>query len=239
MNYFIHQEKDADKWEKTVLIVKYSYHQSLNRSINSCMYQFDEARRTCYTRLIMKVYFTASVSAKDKLIGHYQAIVNYLKTQGHSVVADHILRSSESEIMTLTRADRIKFLSQLEKWIKASDFVIAETSFPSISVGYEIAIALRVGKPVLVMYSTGDPPSLLGQHADDKLVCEKYSKETVAKVIEEFIAYIEDKTDIRFNFFITPHIIGYLDEVAKKQKQPRSVYLRKLIEKDMKEKGYS
>ena len=111
--------------------------------------------------------------------------------------------------------------------------MIAETSFPSISVGYEISLALRVGKPVLVLYSEGDPPSLLAHHKDEKLVCEKYTHDTYRDTIDEFIDYIEGKSDLRFTFFITPEIVHYLDEVTKKDKIPKSVYLRKLIEQDM------
>ena len=111
--------------------------------------------------------------------------------------------------------------------------MIAETSFPSTSIGYEVAHALRVGKPVLVLYSLGEAPSILGQHKDEKLVCEKYTMQNLKQMIDNFIEYVEGKTDLRFTFFITPKIVAYLDEVSKKDKVPKSVYLRNLIDKDM------
>ncbi len=111
---------------------------------------------------------------------------------------------------------------------------LPQTSFPSISVGYEISLALHRGKPVLVLYSSGDPPNLLFYHKDEKLSCEKYTLETVKDIIEEFINYLRGTNDTRFTFFITPKIAAYLERIAKKERIPKSVYLRKLIEKDMK-----
>ena len=99
-------------------------------------------------------------------------------------------------------------------------------------------MALRVGKPVLIMYSEGDPPSLLAHHKDDKLMCEKYTINSVSSIIKDFIEYISGKSDLRFTFFITPKIVSYLDTISKKEKLPKSVYLRKLIEEDMMKKGF-
>ncbi len=185
----------------------------------------------------MKAYFTASIAARNQYLPLYNKIIDYLKSKKIKVVSEHITQTTESQIRMSTKDERIKFHAQLEQWIKSCDFMIVEASFPSISVGYEISLALRVGKPVLIMYSEGDPPSLLAHHKDDKLVCEKYSAASVGPIIDEFISYIQGKHDLRFTFFITPHIVHYLDEVSRKDKIPKSVYLRKLIEQDMERRG--
>lgn len=181
----------------------------------------------------MKAYFTASIAAKDQYLPHYKAIIDYIKSKNISVISDHIIKTTESSIRMESKESRIKFHQQLEEWIMSCDFMIVEASFPSISVGYEISLALRVGKPVLILYSEGDPPSLLAYHKDDKLVCAKYTLSNLKSHLDEFINYIELKHDLRFTFFITPHIMHYLDQISKKEKIPKSVYLRKLIEKDM------
>lgn len=184
----------------------------------------------------MKVYFTASLTAKDQFFQNYKAIVAYLQSQRVTVISDHIINKTEKAINAESREVRLKFHKQLEHWIHTCDCVIAETSFPSISVGYEISLALKVGKPVLVIYSKGDPPSLLAYHNDEKLMCEKYSLANVSEVLESFLHFVHEKSDLRFTFFITPRIASYLDSVAKEEKLPKSVYLRKLIEEDMKKR---
>jgi hypothetical protein len=182
----------------------------------------------------MIIYFTGSLAAKDKYIQNYKAIISFLKSQGHTVISDHIIGATESKISMYTREQRLQFHVQLEKWIRSCDFMIAETSFPSISVGYEISLALRLGKPVLILYSEGDPPSLLAHHENEKLDCEKYTPNNVNKILLNFIDFIQGKHDTRFTFFISPELAAYLDDISRSEKLPKSVYIRQLIEKDRK-----
>ena len=119
-------------------------------------------------------YFTASIAAKDQYIKNYTQIIESVKANDINIIADHILNTSEPEVNSSSREKRLAFHRQLEEWIHKCDALIAETSYPSISVGYEISLALRVGKPVLVLYSGGEAPSLLAHHSDEKILTEKY-----------------------------------------------------------------
>jgi hypothetical protein len=183
----------------------------------------------------MNIYFTASLAAKQQYIQHYQQIVDTLKKLKCLTIADHIFAASESSIKLQTREERLQFHAQLEDWINHCDCVVVEASFPSISVGYEISMALHRGKPVLILYSEGDPPSLLAYHENERIICERYTKESLSSILSEFIAFVKGNADTRFTFFITPKIAAHLEARAKKEKLPKSVYLRKLIEKDMNE----
>lgn len=181
----------------------------------------------------LTLYFTASIAAKEQYLPKYTQIVEHIKKSGHNIISDHIFNATERDISTKSREERLKFHSTIEKWIYHCDGIIAETSFPSISVGYEISLALRVGKPVLILHSDGDPPSLLAHHKDEKLLCERYTPQTLPSILDDYMHYIESNSDLRFTFFITPKIASYLDDIAKQDKLPKSVYLRRLIEEDM------
>lgn len=182
----------------------------------------------------MIAYFTASIVGKKQYISNYTEIIKTLEARHIKVLSEHILKTSENEIQLETREKRLEFQDKLDLWISQADFMVAEVSFPSISVGYEISLALHHGKPVLVLYSNGHPPSLLAQHRDEKLVCEHYSLQSLAANISDFLNYVDGATDTRFTFFITPAQNSYLEHKAKSEKLPKSVYLRKLIESDMK-----
>lgn len=182
----------------------------------------------------MTVYFTASIVGKKYYLSQYLKIIDILKSKRCEVISDHIINSTEAQIRLEKKEDRLKFHQQLEKWIGSCDFVVAETSFPSISVGYEIALALYYNKPVLVLYSEGNAPSLLVHHKEERIICEKYTLSTVADIIDDFFNYVQGTNDSRFTFFITSEIAAYLDNVSRKEKIPKSVYLRKLIEQKMK-----
>jgi hypothetical protein len=187
----------------------------------------------------MNVYFTASIVGKKDYLNHYQHIINLLKTRGYTVQSEHIINVTEPEIHLKTRDERLKFHKKLQSWIQHADFVVVEASFPSISVGYEISIALQYRKPVLILFSVGDPPSLFGHHSDEKIVCEHYTLETVEGIVDEFIRYVHDASDTRFTFFVTPQIAAYLEKVSVKEKMPKSVYLRTLIENHIKDNPLS
>jgi len=182
----------------------------------------------------MHAYFTASIVGKKYHLANYLTIINLLHSKGVTVVSDHIIKTNESAIHMETKEQRLKFHKQLERWINEADFMIVEATFPSISVGYEIALALHKGKPILVLYSQGDPPSLINNNEEERLVCEKYSPATLEETVTDFIHYVEGSVDTRFTFFITSEIASYLEKVAKKQNMPKSVYLRNLILRDIK-----
>lgn len=182
----------------------------------------------------MTIYFTGSFAGKKTNSENYHKIIKYLESKGHQVIADHIVETEEKEIQYEKKEERLAFHEQLEKWLSSCDFMIAETTYPSISVGFEISLALHRGKPVLILHANPDPPTLLAHHKNENLVCEHYTPDTLPQIIDEFIQYAQGTEDTRFTFFITPKIASYLDEVSKKMKMPKSVYLRRLIETDMK-----
>ena len=183
----------------------------------------------------MNVYFTASIIGKKNFLNNYLSIIDILRKNGSTVQSEHIINETESAIHIETREARLKFLRKLESWIRKCDFMVVETSFPSISVGYEISLGVQYHKPVLILYSIGNPPSLLAHHSDGTVVCEKYTSATLRTIIDDFVNYVREACDRRFTFFITPQIAVYLQKVSRKEKMPKSVYLRKLIESHIKE----
>jgi len=60
-----------------------------------------------------------------------------------------------------------------------------------------------------------------------------YALDAGKPVVANALDYVSSAQDVRFNFFISPEIGRFLDWVSKKRRLPRAVYLRKLIEEDM------
>lgn len=181
----------------------------------------------------MTAYFTASIVGKKMFLDKYLAVLEVFAKRGIDVASDHIIKTTPEQIRLETRAERDAFHKSLEAAISNCRFLIVEASFPSISVGYEISLALRHKKPVLVLYSEGDAPSLFAEHLEDKLVCEHYTLDTLSSIVDGFLSFIEDTSDSRFTFFITPQIAKHLEQKAHQTRVPKAVYLRRLIETDM------
>ena len=179
----------------------------------------------------MKIYFVASISGRNKYLPQYETIVKALQKLGHSVTED-TLRPSHDEVYGLSDTEKVDFYKQVLKWIANNDIVVAETSHPSLGVGHEISVALERGKPVIVLYTEGHAPHFLEGLETDKLIIEKYTPDNVEKILANAIDFAISQADTRFNFFISPKQVSYLDYIAKTKKIPRSVYLRNLIEMD-------
>ncbi len=182
----------------------------------------------------MKVYFTASVSrATPEVREYYQQIISVLEKLGHTVIADHVLGKGKEDIDSQTEAEALDVQKRLSQWKKQADIVLIEASTPSFGVGQEISEALNDNKQIIVMHLPGKKPHILVNQGQDVIYFAEYTPDKIASVLEDYIEYAKTHSDTRFNFFISPQIGGYLDWISRNKKIPRAVYLRQLIEVDM------
>ena len=183
----------------------------------------------------MKAYFTASLRNKDVYLAYYTRIVKIMEESGYKVMSgDVLVPGAEERVRSQTQAERKEAFKKLNIKLKSADLVVAEISTPSISVGYEITHALEMNKPVIVLHTPGNGAVMLEGMQDEKLQVVEYSKDNLDDKIKKALIEAQNTIDVRFNFFVSPKILNYLDWVAKEKRIPRSVFLRDLIEKEMK-----
>ncbi|MBU1088374.1 hypothetical protein KKA02_00630, partial [Patescibacteria group bacterium] len=84
-----------------------------------------------------------------------------------------------------------------------------------------------------VMGQSLKPLTIFRSLDSDKLVNFVYDKKNLKEKLQKALIDAVGKIDVRFNFFVSPKILSYLDWVAKTKRIPRSVFLRGLIEKEM------
>lgn len=183
----------------------------------------------------MKVYFTSSLRGKKEFGQAYRHIVKLLKESGFKVYADHILKTDPTKPSTQSHEEAVKAYKHLNNLRNKSDLLVVEASYPSLGVGHEISLALDANKPVVVTYKQGNSPRLLEGTQDDRLFLISYkTKEDLDGKLVKAVNKAKNQMDVRFNFFVTPQILSYLDWIAKTRKVPRAVHLRRLIKEDMK-----
>ncbi len=101
----------------------------------------------------MNVYFSCSITGGRAEEAVYQAIVKELEDLGHEVPTAHL---SSPQVMDMELVvDPVEIFERDMAWLRECDAVVAEVSSPSHGVGYEIAYALTLGKPVLCCYKSG------------------------------------------------------------------------------------
>jgi hypothetical protein len=182
----------------------------------------------------MKVYFSGALYQKDKLIEHYKRIIDVLKKNDCDVFEDTI-KSNYQEAMAMTDDERVENYKNIVKWIDKADFSVIEGSFPStLHIGHEITLTLEKNKPVVVLYKKGAEPTVFKGLKDDRIIWVEYNDKDLVVELEKALDEAKKNIDVRFNFFVSPKILNYLDWIAQKRMIPRSVFLRNLIEREMK-----
>lgn len=101
----------------------------------------------------MKIYFSCAITGGRKDQKIYKAISDSLTSAGHEVPTAHLADANVLDLEYAAIPQEI-FLRD-SKWVSECDVLIAEVTTPSHGVGYEIALALSLNKPVLCCYQKG------------------------------------------------------------------------------------
>lgn len=112
-----------------------------------------------------KVYFCGSIRGGREDAALYRETIAFIK-ETDIVLTEHIGDMSKSALEQGRNKDALIY-NQDTGWLKECDVVIAECTRPSLGVGYELAYAENLGKPVYIFYRhqetqlsamlTGDP----------------------------------------------------------------------------------
>ncbi len=98
---------------------------------------------------MVKIYFACSIRGGREDARTYAQLVEHIKTKAtvlSEIFADGALTASgmnkPSQEIWQTDTD----------WVREADALIAEVTNPSLGVGYEIALAEQLGKPILALF---------------------------------------------------------------------------------------
>jgi nucleoside 2-deoxyribosyltransferase len=135
----------------------------------------------------MNIYFACSITGGRDFEAVYQTITRTLLDGGHEVPTAHL---AESGVVALEKVvDAGEIYSRDVNWIRACEALIAEVSTPSHGVGYEVAYALGLGKPVLCCHQAGQAVSkMITGNPDRNLRVVSYrDAHQAAGCVQEFL----------------------------------------------------
>jgi nucleoside 2-deoxyribosyltransferase len=143
----------------------------------------------------MKIYFACSLTGGRDDEAIYAEIVGHLQGIGHSVPTAHLADPSVMDLERVVDPDEV--YARDVKWISEAAALIAEVSTPSHGVGYEIAYALGIGKPVLCCYRAGVPVSkmILGNHSEGLTVRSYRDSFEALELIDAFLVGLEGSSE--------------------------------------------
>lgn len=99
----------------------------------------------------MKIYFAGSIRGGREDVPLYSDIIDLLKQHGE-VLTEHVGQIDPGEDSLSDGAIYHRDMT----WLKESDAVVAEVTVPSHGVGYEIARAETMNKPILCLHRPGE-----------------------------------------------------------------------------------
>lgn len=136
----------------------------------------------------MNIYFACSITGGRELESVYQEIVSALLAAGHEIPTSHL---AQAEAMEGERVLSPRDVYERDvKWIQNCDVLVAEVSIPSHGVGYEIAYALNLRKPVLCIHQQGRRVSkMITGSSDPNLTTKAYL--TVDEAIKDIRVFLE------------------------------------------------
>ncbi|MDQ3008293.1 MAG: hypothetical protein M3Q81_01730 [bacterium] len=182
----------------------------------------------------MTVLLVNSLSQPGQMHPTSVALTQMFASYDTKVVSEDLLLADAGngpEAQKKRLAHYKKIVSQLKK----TDALLLEGSVAGIEIGYLLAIAMEVGKPVAIFAQGTISPifELLEKTTEKALVIPYEAIASIEDQIGDIVDFLMHAQDTRFNFFVSADVSNFLDWISKDQRIPRSVYLRNLIEEDM------
>jgi nucleoside 2-deoxyribosyltransferase len=139
--------------------------------------------RTCK----MNIYFACSITGGRQFEPVYQSITRTLLESGHEVPTAHLAGADVIRLEEIVDAREV--YTRDVNWIRACDALIAEVSTPSHGVGYEVAFALAIGKPVLCCFQTDQKVSkmIVGNSHKNLQVSSYTDIDQAVKCVKDFL----------------------------------------------------
>ena len=186
----------------------------------------------------MTIFYTASFFGKKKYQKQYDLVGKAIEQFGVKVISTEKVdyKQALDEKMREKLKDEPKLLhyEAIRQGIRMAEAVIIEVSNEDFQIGHEASLAIMEKKPVLCLSIHED---ISKRVINDYLFGAKYSEGNIKKIIQDFLAKVRQMTlSKRFNMWLYPHQIEYLEKVAKRQGMNMSEYIRKLISLDKRER---
>jgi 2'-deoxynucleoside 5'-phosphate N-hydrolase len=134
----------------------------------------------------MIIYCAGPIRGDKQFQSFYKEIIKHVNSLGHTALSE--LNEKFRSAIPLTD---VQIFKRDIKWMKSSDFIIAEVSSASIGVGFEVAYGLyNLKKYVLALSKKGEKPvsAMIAGCDSELLTVKNYSNaEDLKKVITRYI----------------------------------------------------
>jgi hypothetical protein len=186
----------------------------------------------------MKVFYTATYSGKNVFGKYYQTIYDQIEALGYVHVDNEVITLNYEDYVQKMSEGRDAQIANFHKkmdGIQNADICVVESSAHSLGNGFIVQRSLDMGKPTIVLYYKNNKPFFLSGIEDEKFIIRSYDDNNYKKVIRDALQLAREKRDKRFNFFLSPKLLSYIEDASKNRGITKSKLLRDMIVNDMRE----
>lgn len=188
----------------------------------------------------MIVHLITSKKNLDQTIPYLRRIVNAIHEKESILARDwiepaYIRYSKESQGAKRPPVDWKSVQKDNLEAIAKADVIITEATETGFGIGYQVAYALQLKKPVLILRNANANLDSFASGLDNvNVTYREYDENTLEKYVEAFLSENDISTkDMRFNFFIDRPIYNYLRWASLKTGKTKAEVLRALVQKEI------
>lgn len=186
----------------------------------------------------MIVHFIAAESSVVKDIDTLRSIIKVLHGYGYSIARDWVEPAYQRRVKNVAyrEVDWSRAYRESMEALAKAELVIAEVSHEGLSLGYQIANAVRQKKPTLLLREASANEDMFVTGIEEPHIFhETYAnEEELRAIIAKFVEqnHVEVK-DMRFNFFIDRRIHNYLRWASFATGKTKAEVVRQLLKNDI------
>lgn len=186
----------------------------------------------------MKVFYVTSTEFYKKHPDKYNAMLKLLEKLTGKKPNHYTDQQSQEFDFTKDQDELTGMIRKMERALKDSDVLIADISISSAGPGYDIATALNLKKPVLVLKREDDKakrgPHSITVKKTRLMNFIKYNEKNIEKIIKDFLQNAKQKLDTKFILIISPEIDRYLEWASDYKRMHKAQIVRDAVGERMK-----
>lgn len=182
----------------------------------------------------MRIFYTASFYGKQAYQEQYDLVRATIKEFSVDLISpeegNYLDVIDPKTRKRLEGKPKLIHYEAIRQGIHLADAVIIEATHEDIQLGHEVTLALMEKKPMLVLSTKEDFSKKI---IHDYLFGARYTKATIKGILQDFFVNVRQMRHARrFNMFLYPSQVEYLEKISVKQGMNMSEYIRHLINLD-------
>ncbi len=178
-----------------------------------------------------KVFFAASSDVSQEKRERYKKIISLIKNQGFAV-SQVVFRKKEFDLPS-GEIDYPHIYDSVIDEINRSDLFIADISYPSSGVGYQVYHAFYQKKPIIALFTENEksnPSMVIRGIKSKKFFALKYKNlEDLKNNLLPLLKKAKKQLRVRFHLVIDNKDYSFIETAANNLGISKTEYLKKLI----------